>query len=516
LLSGSRKEAALFWTLLAVHLVPLWAFPYFLTQDGPSHLENANLLRLYSRPDAGALHVYFTVNARLVPNLGTQLVTAALLTVASPRIAEKLLLSVYVLLLPLSFRYAARAARPEAGPLAILGFPLVYNCLLQYGFYNFCFGIAGSLFLVGYWYRHRSRATAPTWTALAALSLAVYFCHVACWGFAVLAILALAACDIAARRLPVKSAAACLTALAPALVLAILFIVDQQSMTFQAAPVGSAERWRALWHFSTAVFSYAYPDQAIGTALAIFYTALGAIALFRRQADRWIVPAAIALLLYFIAPPATTGGLYVLERIQVYFFLLLALWIGTRPFGSGATVAQCCSIVLAAALLGIVVQRGRELNRHLDEYLSAAGHVAPGSTLLPLQFDSRGPGALKDLYGFPFRHVSDYIAADRHAINLDNYEAQTNLFPLKFRDALSPGVYIAHIEDEPPSPSFIDYSRKTPGRVDYVLLWDPLSKASSASSYPAIMGQLRGRYDLVFASPQDHVRLYGRRTKDTQ
>jgi hypothetical protein len=44
-------ERLLFLALLALHVVPLWLFPFFPSQDGPSHLENAIILRNYLHSD---------------------------------------------------------------------------------------------------------------------------------------------------------------------------------------------------------------------------------------------------------------------------------------------------------------------------------------------------------------------------------------------------------------------------------------------------------------------------------
>ena len=38
-------EGVLFWTLACLHLAPVWAFHYVPTQDGASHLDNAQILK---------------------------------------------------------------------------------------------------------------------------------------------------------------------------------------------------------------------------------------------------------------------------------------------------------------------------------------------------------------------------------------------------------------------------------------------------------------------------------------
>jgi len=78
----------------------------------------------------------------------------------TPLVAEKMLVSLYMVLFPLAVRYAVRSIRPKAMPLAFLALPLVYNYLFAQGFYNFCLSIAVFFFIIGYWIRNRDRLAA--------------------------------------------------------------------------------------------------------------------------------------------------------------------------------------------------------------------------------------------------------------------------------------------------------------------------------------------------------------------
>src|SRR5437899_4195899 len=146
-----RAELVLWAALFAVQLAPVWAFRYFPTQDGPSHLENANILLLLHRTDLPAFREYYAINPKPTPNWLGHLALAGLILMSSPLLAEKILLTGYILALPLAVRYAFRAMRPESAALAVLSFPFLYNCLLHYGFYNFCLSIALFFVAIGYW-----------------------------------------------------------------------------------------------------------------------------------------------------------------------------------------------------------------------------------------------------------------------------------------------------------------------------------------------------------------------------
>jgi hypothetical protein len=41
----TNRDNLLFLFLIVVHLIPLWAYQYFPSQDGPAHLANATIIR---------------------------------------------------------------------------------------------------------------------------------------------------------------------------------------------------------------------------------------------------------------------------------------------------------------------------------------------------------------------------------------------------------------------------------------------------------------------------------------
>src|SRR5262245_61763702 len=97
-------ENLLFVVLIAAHLVPLWTFRFFPSQDGPAHLANASILVDYDNPARTALRTYYVLNRTLTPNWVGHLTLAALMTRLPPLTAEKVFLSGYVVLFPLAIR----------------------------------------------------------------------------------------------------------------------------------------------------------------------------------------------------------------------------------------------------------------------------------------------------------------------------------------------------------------------------------------------------------------------------
>ncbi len=93
----------LFILLLLLHLALLWIFTYFPSQDGPSHIYNALILKECHKHENYKLRDVFKLNIIIFPNWMSHLTMASLLYIFPPIIAEKILLTFAVGLVPISF-----------------------------------------------------------------------------------------------------------------------------------------------------------------------------------------------------------------------------------------------------------------------------------------------------------------------------------------------------------------------------------------------------------------------------
>ena len=105
---GDRDDLLLV-GLILLHLGAIWVLPYFPTQDGPSHLDNATILQRYFDPEFSHLYRYYTLNLGRFTNWLSTLILSGLVYLFPLVTAEKVYLSGYTILLPLSIRYAAGA-----------------------------------------------------------------------------------------------------------------------------------------------------------------------------------------------------------------------------------------------------------------------------------------------------------------------------------------------------------------------------------------------------------------------
>ncbi len=152
-------EGLIFWARIFIHLIPLWSVNYFPTQDGPVHLENAVILSEYSNPEAGILREYYVINNQGLSNWLIQLLLSSLTLISPLLIAEKILISGYIILFPISVRYCLKSANPDSAYFSVFAFPFVYNYTLHMGFFGFCYSLVMFFILLGFWLKYRDQFT---------------------------------------------------------------------------------------------------------------------------------------------------------------------------------------------------------------------------------------------------------------------------------------------------------------------------------------------------------------------
>ncbi|HIE68836.1 MAG TPA: GtrA family protein, partial [Planctomycetes bacterium] len=106
-----------------IHLLPVWMFHHFPTQDGSSHVYNAHVLKEYHRHENYTIRDVYRLNLTLFPNWASHALLAGLLYLLPPIVCEKIVVSLCVAGLPLSLLYFLRAIDRRNALLALVGFP---------------------------------------------------------------------------------------------------------------------------------------------------------------------------------------------------------------------------------------------------------------------------------------------------------------------------------------------------------------------------------------------------------
>jgi hypothetical protein len=145
-----------FWiaVFIFLYLLPVWVFKFFPSQDGPSHLYNAQILREFTNPNY-IFSQFYELHLALYPNWLANFLEWAFLYVAPAMIAEKLLLTVYVISFPLGFFYFLDAVQVGRNLSGFISFLFIFNFLLMKGFFSFALAIPLFFLILGYWWKHK-------------------------------------------------------------------------------------------------------------------------------------------------------------------------------------------------------------------------------------------------------------------------------------------------------------------------------------------------------------------------
>jgi hypothetical protein len=537
----------LFTCLLLVHLVPIWGFEHLVTQDGPSHLDNAEVIRDYFQPGADLLRQYYTLNTQLTPNWLGHLTLAALLTAAPAAIAEKLFQSGYVLLLPISVRYAVSGVRRDSAFLALLAFPFIYNSPFHMGFYEFSYSLPVFFFVSGYWIKHREQIGFHQAAILGGLFLLLYLCHPVTLAAALLELALLASLAVlrdlysSARLIDIATCASIgkarllgpSFAMAPTLAVLGAFMLQRAS----AGP-SSLFDWADKLSLKTLAYqlitlhslvSYSERETFLSAGLVCVFAALSLYALLStirrrlRWSDGFLLLAIVYAAVYMAAPSEVDGVSYIQDRLNPFPFFALLFWLASRTYQPVARYVVCmATCLIAAAFLVSHAEQYRELNSLLDEYLSGESLIQENSTLLPIYFSQAGDDPVGQSFTTQrdlLLHASGYLALDRGLVDLGNYEAgQTQYFPTLFRPDLNPALHLDYKALDPATGQFRavptgieSYPRQTGGKIDYVILWGLRGQQRGTAAAISIFDQLHDSYTLAYqSSPRGLMRLYRR------
>jgi hypothetical protein len=524
--------------------VPLWVFRYFPSQDGPAHLGNASILREYYTPARTAFRAYYVLNQTFTPNWAGHLALTGLMAVFPPLVAEKVFLSGYVILLATAIRYALTALRQDAAFLVLLGFPFIYNYTLHMGFYSFAYSLVLFFLVTGYWLKHRERFGARETVTLAALSLLLFFSHIVSMVAAVIAIVLLTGwrllIDLAspARRwritgelskmVPVFGP---LCALAPACLLAGLFLIWNRQTHLSWADIPAFNTVLKDLVSLRSLVSYDGREVWAARGLATLFVTITVYLLVSGRArprptfGNGFMLLAVAYAVLFVAGPSSvSNGSYIYERMNLYPSFALILWFATHPYGPLARRwIQAVALGLVGLFLGLHTAKYRELNDYLTEFVSVSSSISANTTVLPIAFSHSGDVS----NGRPlsqridvFLNAAGYIAAERHIVDLANYQAsQTPFFPILFRPDLNPAERLQYAPVDSGAgeltavpTDILGYPRRTGGGIDYVLVWGVRSAHHHRPIPRLIFSQLSQGYDLVYTSaPRGLARLYRRK-----
>lgn len=543
-----RVERCVFALLIVLHLLPLFLVKHFPTQDGPAHLYNALVISEYHLPTSEAFRSFFVFTPELVPNWFSHALLAALMYVAPPLIAEKLLVGGYIIMLAVACRFAVTGINPRGAFVSLLIFPFVFNFLTMAGFYNWVWSITAMLLAIGYWLRNRNTMNWKKAGVLFLLAAVMHFMHIVsvvmtCLFIAVVAVVETVSDTVSRSRHEtwrrfVSRALWPAAAFVPSAALIGWFMLQRSESVAKHLP--REQLWQELLNLGPLLSIASRLDSRLisihnrldlfGTWLMVFgglLLAMGAYRVVRAIVCRQVklldciaLVVGAYLAMYFTVPDQMATGSYIAPRLAIYSLLAMVLFLAVGDYDRRSRIAfASIAVGVSTLLLFGVTMRMRALDAALEETTAAATHIAPGSTVLTISRAPWGDHAAGTQSGAAavFQHVDGYINLAARSVSLVNYEANTGHFPLMYREALNPYEHMTvggpqMLEGMAPQIDIAAYESKTGHTVDYIAVWHGGTRDLGDSDWQGVQQQIDVGYELIFESkPRGLMKLYERR-----
>jgi len=489
--------------LLVIHLLPIWVFKYFPTQDGPSHIYNAYVLKDYHKHENYKIREVFRLNLTLFPNWTSHALMALLMYVFPPIVCEKILVSLCIALLPLSLFYFLNAVERGKTLFGLLGFMYAYNYLLHMGFYNFALSIPLFFFTLGYWWKYKDEMGTANIVIIYVLLLGTYLCHYQSYlqlvlslsFFAFFSYLYSAFTEIWGHRkksqnyeeAQFSNLKTFIRRLKPFL-LFLGFMLPAYFIMFSYYLSSTSGYARDYWDLK-ALKEYFLGSKSLvyfrDNHILIMHIMLGFLAVaflltlwsriisarkFRLTAtlsdaisdatmerlwakiingkEQFLLMAGILTIIFFKSPWGLgSGGGWINDRAHIYIFLVLLPFFSVNFHRYIRYVMAGVMIVLSLWHLGYSARDYYYLNKEIADLASGVGMLEENTALAVRSSDWNASDYLDSVkYVSPFLHAPNYYCLKDRVAYTPNYEANLNYFPINFKGSYS-------------------------GTVDYILAW---------------------------------------------
>lgn len=502
-----KPDKLLFWLLWLVHLLPVWMFTPFPTVDGPAHLYNARLMLELWRGNP-TVSEFFVLNPLLQPNVLGHVLLAGMMALGLPALlAEKLLLTSLVGLLPLAFRRLIRSLNPDAGDVTLLVFPFVYGFLFFMGFYNFLLGTLLLLFGIEKWIGLVGKPlNRNNSSALAVIALLTLYAHLYAFAwFVVFAALVLIA-DLYSKEKPLtrKQLVAKLLLWVLPLLPALYHIIKGKFSGGETVFSSSGALWDLVYQVQPAK-GLEYGKANIYTQW-LFWLLLLRLALSVYEAvkkglrpETTLLRMAFLLLsiALFALPDGTALSGMVSQRTGLlWFFSLLALLAVTPVHPWIRWAGRAVALVVSLSLLWLyngALQREQSVSRSV----ALAARSIPAGSVVYVENTS---GQMLNT------HVSNYLGAGRPLIISENYQAALPYFPVSWNLRNLPVLHLGEMAKPVKAWPVAGGLRNL--KAAYVLV------ISDGKNDPATEGTLanqhyfKGLYELIYQDEHKKVSLF--------
>lgn len=518
-------ERYAFLAVLLLNLIPVFSGKFFPSLDGPAHLYNAKLIQTLLFENHSNIQAYFTINPEPVPNWLGHALLAFFQYFLPSYMAEKLVIIIYLVGLPLAFRSLVKRIAPQNIWLSYVIFPFTYSLLFILGFYNFSLAMFFLFLTISYWIKKQdSRFSIRFCVTLFLLILASYFSHIFVFGIllfligihiffdGILTLFQSGQIRKTRMLLALKDAAVLLFCSSLPLLLFVNYLLkrpnlDQDiffetnelihwlktlrplvALNFDVEEIHTARIVSVLkWLLIFALVSSLYQVFKLRKQNRFQVRALLSELSIRRVI--WFTASFFMLFLYFKMPDSDGYAGYITFRLALFFFLFGVLFLATFKIHRWIGIFAI-SIVLYShfALNFFYTHEAKVRNEIVAACLEASKFIEPDSIVLPINYSG-------DWF---LNHFSNYLGIEKPMVILENYECNYGYFPLIWNYDAMPHIMLG--KESGTGLQCVELKgnwENDPQVVDYVFILGELG-SKSEHCHPAIERIVVEDYALIF------------------
>jgi len=487
-------EINFFYIILVINMLPILLFRFFPTMDGAAHLYNSNIINELIFNPNGLLSNYFLLNSELVPNWLSHFLLAISNLIFPAWIAEKILLLIYFIFLPLSFRALIKVFNKKAY-LSYLIFPFTYSFLFYIGFYNFCLAFILLFYTIKYWFVNHEKNNLKFILILFVLISVTYFSHILVYSFLLFSVFILLSQKFIKdaylkgfnnKKFTTyfKKYLVLFFASLPSLILFISFYFNREfTISNENIDNSILIKWIkdirpiiALMYNPELRLTEVLYHLFIGLTAILFYNRINKIDFSKKSTSNKIIFAIrnglfhktdiflfitlITVLIYFNVSSNSGAGM-MSERFNLLIYLFYILWLSIQVFPKW--LMQFSVTIILIVNFGFVYRytlATKGLSMQAVAIYNTANHIKPYSTVLPINYS--------DNWLSP--HFSNYLGVDKPLIILENYEADVGWFPILWNNKMSK-ITLGNIEKENLCLHWKSSQNKKMQMADYIFIY---------------------------------------------
>jgi hypothetical protein len=480
----ARILTGLYLFFVAGQVAFIWWLPWFPTQDGPCHMYNLAILKDL-RNGGQIWGQWFEQHLTLTPNMGFHIVTYPLLSFFSPESAEKIFISIALILFSSAIPFSLTLLGLRCFPWSFLVIPAFWSFSLAMGFYSFIVALPLLAVAMAVTISRRSAGLLTRFCILTALSALLFICHLipfACLGLFVLI------SELADEKMsPGKRFTVAMFLLTPSAAALAWHLSVSSSSQHLSAPVFLMRAPYLLADLLTVSTIFFSPLQAVsGVALAFLFSALlrNYPASLRPTYCQKVygIFALVIAILAVMAPPSPGGGNFFNQRLPTVVLLALIPLFASRHdhYQKQLRNSVIPVIVLFMIITSLVVT---QMSSVVAEYMSAQNQpLKKGSVILSFR-EPDLPYSRVDVLA----HAVSHYAAPASLINAGNYQTEFDYFPVHYHPEIKAQIPSANqVNHHRTSLDFEKFSS-----IGYLVVWDTVLPESALKRYSKLFQDKR-------------------------